>query len=60
MPQLKNRHEEKCLFPSLPLQTYVPKRVCAFTRARAYALCAAHKHDVFAPHISICAMLFNM
>lgn len=36
MPQLKNRHEEKCLFPILPLRTYVPKRVCAFTRTQKH------------------------
>lgn len=36
MPQLKNRHEEKCLFPVSPLRTYVPKRVCAFTRTQRH------------------------
>lgn len=36
MPQLKNRHDENCLFPISPLRTYVPKRVCAFTRTRRH------------------------
>lgn len=36
MPQLKNRHEEKCLFPIFPPRTYVPKRVCAFTRTQRH------------------------
>lgn len=36
MPQLKNRHEEKCLFPILPPRTYVPKRVCEFTRTQRH------------------------
>ena len=36
MPQLKNRHEKKCLFPKFALQTYVPKRVCAFTHTQKH------------------------
>lgn len=39
MPQLKNRHEEKCLFPTLPLRTYVSKRVCAFTHTQKHMHC---------------------
>lgn len=61
MPQLKNKHEEEVSVSRLA-PTDMCTQVCLhiYTRAGAYASCAAHKNHAFVFHISICPVLSEM